>query len=107
MDTGGGGARAGGAWAGAGSEAAGEGEGGEASGAGAGAGAGAVDGEVSDDLEGEDDEELSDGETPRPLRVGDRVIARHPRVLNVHAGSILTVQGKRQGTGTPPPHCLL
>jgi hypothetical protein len=36
-----------------------------------------------------------DDATPPPLCVGDRVVARHPRVINVHAGSILTVQGKR------------
>ena len=32
---------------------------------------------------------------PPPLRVGDRVVARHARAGNVHVGSVLTVQGKR------------
>ena len=32
---------------------------------------------------------------PAPLRVGDRVVARHPRFLNVNTGSILTSRGGR------------
>ena len=32
---------------------------------------------------------------PKPFEVGDRVAARHPRVLNVNTGSILIVRGKR------------
>ena len=31
---------------------------------------------------------------PAPFRVGDRVAARHPRVLNVNTGSVLTVQNR-------------
>jgi len=32
---------------------------------------------------------------PKPFEVGDRVAARHPRVLNVNTGSILIVRGAR------------
>ena len=48
------------------------------------------DGDIMDDAELKAElAKLVPTDCPKPLCVGDRVVARHPRVLNVHAGTIL------------------